>query len=107
MKEVQRAHGREFRPASKGRRGPRQTIGRGDALLIIDVINDLAFPGGEKVLPWAERLSKRLRAFRGRMHTSRLPVIYANDNFGIWHGSFSDVYTHCTRKEARGRYVAA
>jgi hypothetical protein len=30
---------------------------RGDALLIIDSINDLNFPGAEQILPWAVKLA--------------------------------------------------
>jgi nicotinamidase-related amidase len=82
------------------------TIKQGDALLIIDVINDLEFPGGEKVLPWAIKLSSALSSFKKQVHGTAIPVIYANDNFGNWHGNFLDVYRHCTRKTARGRVLS-
>jgi nicotinamidase-related amidase len=82
------------------------TCSKGDALLLIDVINDLTFPGGEKVLPWAMSLSTRLAAFRTKAHRFNLPVIYVNDNFGQWRSNFNDVYKHCTRKAARGRDIA-
>jgi nicotinamidase-related amidase len=76
------------------------------ALLIIDVINDLDFPGGERVLPWAERMVERLAPFAERMREEGVPVIYVNDNFDHWRSSFTDVYKHCTRPDARGRRVA-
>jgi nicotinamidase-related amidase len=78
----------------------------GDALLIIDVINDLEFPGGEKVLPWALRLASPMATFRSKAHRFGLPVIYVNDNFGRWRSSFADVFRHCTRQSARGRDVS-
>jgi nicotinamidase-related amidase len=82
----------------------RPTVARpGDALLIIDCINDLEFPGGEKVLPWAMKLAPRLARFRGAAHADDIPVIYVNDNFGHWRSSFAEVYRHCTRGGARGR----
>lgn len=77
-----------------------------DALLLIDVVNDLQFPGGEKVLPWAEQLVRPLRAARALAQRSGVPVIHANDNFGLWHGSRDDVVRHCTRSSARGRDVS-
>jgi nicotinamidase-related amidase len=77
-----------------------------DALLLIDVVNDLQFPGGEKVQPWAERLVRPLRAVRALAHRSGVPVIHANDNFGLWHGSRDDVIRHCMRRSARGREVS-
>jgi nicotinamidase-related amidase len=78
----------------------------GDALLIIDTINDLEFPGGEKVLPWAKKLAPRLVVFRDKARRHGIPVIYVNDNFGHWHSSFHEVYRHCTRRGARGAQVS-
>ncbi|ATB31314.1 cysteine hydrolase family protein [Melittangium boletus] len=76
------------------------------ALLIIDVINDLEFPGGEHVLPWARRMVERLGPFADQMREAQVPVIYVNDNFDHWRSHFGDLYKHCTRKGARGRDVA-
>jgi nicotinamidase-related amidase len=75
------------------------------ALLIIDVINDLEFPGGEKVLPWAERMAAKLKPVMARARKAGVPVIYANDNFGNWRSNFKEVVKHCTRRGARGREV--
>ncbi len=75
------------------------------ALLIIDVINDLEFPGGEKVLPWAEKMAAKLPPVMRRARAAGVPVIYANDNFGNWRSNFTEVVKHCTRRGARGREV--
>ena len=75
-------------------------------LLIIDVINDLDFPGGENVLPWAKGMAKALPPVIAAARKAGVPVIYANDNFGHWKSNFADVYAHATRKSARGRDVA-
>lgn len=77
-----------------------------DALLIIDVINDLDFPGGENVLPWALRAAPRIASVRAAARASGVPVIYANDNFGHWRSTFGDVFKYCTRPSARGREVS-
>lgn len=76
------------------------------ALLVIDVINDLEFPGGEKVLPWARRMANRLAPLCARARRAGVPVIYVNDNFGHWRSSFTDVYSHCIRPGARGRDIS-
>lgn len=76
-----------------------------DALLVIDCINDLNFPGGEKVLPWAVRLAPRLVSFQKSARRKRIPIIYVNDNFGMWQSDFSTVLKHCMRKGSRGREV--
>lgn len=78
----------------------------GDVLLIIDTINDLEFPGGEKVLPWAVKLAGRLAAFRKDAHAHDLPVIYTNDNFGHWRSNFAEVFKIATRRGARGRDIS-
>ena len=78
----------------------------GDALLIIDTITDLEFPGGENVLPWATRMVSRLSRFRAAARRASMPVIYVNDNFGRWRSSFAEVYAHCTRGGARGAPVS-
>ncbi|HEY0009482.1 MAG TPA: isochorismatase family cysteine hydrolase [Tepidisphaeraceae bacterium] len=76
------------------------------ALLIVDVISDLEFPGGEKVHPWAEGMADALVPVRDAARKAGLPVIYANDNFGQWKSNFDDVYQHAARAGARGRNVA-
>ena len=76
------------------------------ALIIIDVINDLEFPGGDKVLPWAEKMADRLLPASEAARRAGVPVIYANDNFGKWHSSWDAVFDHATRPDARGRDVA-
>jgi nicotinamidase-related amidase len=77
-----------------------------DALLLVDVLNDLEFAGGARVLPWAERLVRPLRALCARARRAGIPVIYANDHGGLWRASAQDVYARCTRKGARGRDVS-
>jgi len=78
----------------------------GDALIIIDVINDLEFPGGQNVLPWALKLVSPLATFRGKARRAGMPVIYVNDHFGHWRSEFAEVYRYCTRTGARGGEVA-
>jgi nicotinamidase-related amidase len=92
--------------ARRTRRRKTVTSKQGDALLIIDCINDLEFPGGENVLPWALKLAQRLADFRAKADRMEMPVIYVNDNFGLWHSSFAEVYNHCTRPTARGRRIS-
>jgi nicotinamidase-related amidase len=78
----------------------------GDALLVIDAINDLRFPAARKLLPWAMKLVGRLSAFLSKARRGGMPVIYANDNFGHWRSNFAEVYSHCTRPGALGRTMS-
>src|SRR5687768_3418257 len=48
------------------------------ALLVIDMINDLEFEGGQKLLPGALRAAKRIAALKRRARDAGVPVIYTN-----------------------------
>lgn len=58
-----------------------------DALLLVDVINDFRHEGGDKLLKsFQERHGALLSALEGA-RAKGVPVIYANDNFGVWDGN--------------------
>jgi nicotinamidase-related amidase len=72
------------------------------ALLIIDMINDLEFDGGDALLEQAMPVASAIARLRDWYHARGLPVIYANDNFGRWHADFAKVVEHCRRVGSRG-----
>ena len=76
------------------------------ALLVIDMINDLEFEGGGRLLPQAARAAARIAALKRRARASRVPVIYANDNFGRWRSDFREVVEHCLEDDVRGQPLA-
>ena len=76
------------------------------ALLLVDVINDLEFPGGDVLLAHAEPMAARLAALKKRVKASGVPAIYANDNFGRWQSDFATLVRHCTEDSVRGRPIA-
>ena len=76
------------------------------ALLLVDVINDLEFPGGRAMLAPALRAARRIAALKRRARKARVPVIYANDNFGRWRSNFADVVEHCLHDGVRGQPIA-
>src|SRR4029453_6620019 len=76
------------------------------ALLLIDVINDLEFDGGEKLLTQALPMAVSLAALKRRAKTTGMPVIYVNDNFGRWRSDFAKLVRHCVEENVRGRPVA-
>ena len=78
----------------------------GTALLLIDVVNDLAFPGSEALVAQAEPMAVRLAAFKKRAATAGVPVIYVNDNFGQWRSDFRQTVAHCTARSSPGRRVS-
>ena len=77
-----------------------------DALVLIDVINDFDFPGAEALLRYALPASKCIAALKERATRARIPIIYANDNFGQWRSDFHQQIEHCLEKGGRGSQMA-
>ena len=75
------------------------------ALLLIDVINDLEFDGGEKLLTHALSMAVALASLKRRSKAAGIPAIYVNDNFGRWRSDFSKLVRHCLDQNVRGRPV--
>lgn len=65
------------------------------ALLLVDVINDFEFPGGDRLLAVAVEMALPLCSLLARARQNGVPVIYANDNFGRWQSSLETLVTRC------------
>lgn len=78
----------------------------GTALLLIDVINDLAFAGSEDLVAQAEPMALRLSALKRRAAAAGIPSIYINDNFGRWRSDFRQTVEHCTSQRVPGWRVS-
>jgi nicotinamidase-related amidase len=75
------------------------------ALLLIDVINDLEFEGGELLFPHALRMARRIAALKKRAEQAGIPVIYVNDNFGKWQSDLNKLINHCLESDVRGKPI--
>jgi len=73
------------------------------ALLLIDIINDLEFEGGERLARYALPMAERIAALKERAKRAGIPVIYVNDNFGRWRSDFQVLIDHCVENDTRGR----
>jgi nicotinamidase-related amidase len=76
------------------------------ALLLIDVINDLEFEGGEKLVKHAQTMASRLARLKQRAREAGISSIYVNDNFGRWSSDFRRLVDHCLNDGVRGQQVA-
>ena len=76
------------------------------ALVIVDVINDLEFEGGDALLKRALPMAHRLAALADKAREGGIAVIYVNDNFGKWRSDFRALLEHCQNQNVRGREVA-
>ena len=76
------------------------------ALVLIDVINDLEFEGGEQLLHQALLAARNIARLRENAKSAGIPVIYVNDNFGRWRSDFTKIVEHCLQRNIRGRPLA-
>jgi nicotinamidase-related amidase len=72
------------------------------ALLLIDVINDLEFPGGDKLVSSAEAAAGNIAALKREAKAHQVPCLYVNDNFGHWQSDFKKTIVRCAREGVRG-----
>ncbi len=67
------------------------------ALLLVDFINPLDFPGAEDLAAPALTAAKATATLVRAARSSDIPVIYANDNFGGWRSDFNSMVARLER----------
>jgi nicotinamidase-related amidase len=72
------------------------------ALLLVDVISPMDFPEADQLLRHAVPAAERLADLKKRAGAAKVPVIYANDNFGRWRSDLSAVVERCREKGSKG-----
>jgi nicotinamidase-related amidase len=75
------------------------------ALVLIDVVNALEFAGGDRLLEYALPMAGALATLKRRAKSHRIPVIYANDNFGRWRSDFPKLVEYCLQSTVRGSAI--
>ncbi|MGH8074794.1 MAG: isochorismatase family cysteine hydrolase [Lysobacter sp.] len=71
------------------------------ALVIVDMINPLDFPGGAVMQPAAFAAARRIARLKQRVKADGGSVIYANDNFTKWRMGFTEIVAICAN-DGRG-----
>jgi nicotinamidase-related amidase len=79
----------------------------GTALLLIDVINDLAFDGSDALVAQAESMAAPLARLKRRATAAGVPTVYINDNFGQWRSDFRRTVAHCIARASPGHRVSS
>jgi nicotinamidase-related amidase len=75
------------------------------AVLVIDVLSDFAFDGGDSLLRQFRRCVSPITQLLLRARDSRVPVIYVNDNFRHWRANADELVARGMRPGARGADV--
>ena len=76
------------------------------ALLLIDVINPMSFPGSDGLVRRATRAAPRIATLRRRARRARVPTIYVNDNFGRWRSDLKATLDNALDEASPGRAIA-
>jgi nicotinamidase-related amidase len=77
----------------------------GVGLLIIDMINDLGFEGGEAIRAEAEAVAATLVRLRAWADALGAPTVYVNDNYGQWRSDRSRIIEACLRPDRPGAAI--
>jgi nicotinamidase-related amidase len=78
-----------------------------DALLLVDVVNDFLHEDGEALLASYRRAHDALKTAIDRAHELDVPLVYANDNFGVWDGDARRLVRHAVQEGRGGGLVEA
>jgi nicotinamidase-related amidase len=76
------------------------------ALLLIDVINTLDFPGNEEIVGRVGPMAARIAALKSRAKALGIPAVYVNDNFGRWRSDQRALIDHALEAGNPGRAMA-
>jgi len=75
-------------------------------LLLVDFLNFMDFDSARALAPYAVRAARRARELKRRLAKSKVPAIYANDNFGHWESDFRAIIETCLARGGAARELA-
>jgi nicotinamidase-related amidase len=78
-----------------------------DALLLVDVLNDFRHEDGEKLLASFRERHPALLAAIEEARAAEIPVVYANDNRGVWDGDRGRLVAEAVEQGLGGELVEA
>src|SRR5687767_6715974 len=73
------------------------------AVLIVDAINPLDFPGGRAFAGRAVVTARRIARLAERARQARIPVIFVNDNLGRWRSDIDALIEYVCAPDCAGR----
>lgn len=84
----------------------RKARGGRRALLLVDFINPFDFPRPGKLERRALPAARRTARLKATLAASKVPCIYANDNFGDWKSEFSKLVDECIARGGTSAEIA-
>jgi nicotinamidase-related amidase len=77
------------------------------ALLIVDLVNDMNFEGAQAMACTAVAAARTVARLRSEADALKVPVVYVNDNYGLWRSERSKIVEHCRQAGETARELAA
>ncbi|HSR64404.1 MAG TPA: isochorismatase family cysteine hydrolase [Xanthomonadaceae bacterium] len=77
------------------------------ALLVVDMINPLDFPGARALRRQAIPVAGAIARLKARLKPRGVPVVYVNDNFTQWLRDFHELVAICSAPKAPGAALLA
>ena len=72
------------------------------ALVVVDMVNPLDFPGSRSLLRHALPGARRIARLRSRLKPRGVPTIFVNDNFTHWREDFGQLVAICSQPDVVG-----
>lgn len=76
------------------------------ALLVVDMINPLDYPGARRLREQALPAARAIARLKARLKARGVPVVYVNDNFTQWLRDFHELVAICSQPDAPGAPLA-
>jgi nicotinamidase-related amidase len=77
------------------------------AVVLVDVINAMDFEGHEALVAAATEAAGPIEELCRRARAQGVPVIYANDNFGLWRSDFKATVDACAAPDKPGAEISS
>lgn len=77
------------------------------ALVLVDFMNPLDFPGAEELAPAAVSAAREAAKLKAALRSHGVPSIYANDNYGHWQSDFKAIIRMCRKNAGSARAIAS
>lgn len=76
-----------------------------EAVLIVDMISDFSFEGGEQMFDRALSAAENVAELKRRADDVGVPVVFVNDNYGKWNEDFGTYVKNTMEASNRGRQM--
>lgn len=86
--------------------GPRPCAPAATALVIIDMISAFCFEDAAAIREPARTIARTIRRLRDQADLEKIPTLYVNDHFGLWHAERTELVATACEGNAAAQEIA-